>query len=165
MALDFGEDDEIESQGGGKLREKLEQSIAEIKRLNGELSTFKAKDFLVEKGLSLVKPEDLTGVDPDKFEEHAAKVQEDRRALQESLLREVLERQGYEGDELDVALAQMAGEKTKDSEDAEATRRMRAAGSAEGTPVPRVDPSKLIGVDAMRAAFEDSERKRARARS
>lgn len=166
MAVNFGEPDDGAddegSQSGGKLREKFEQALATNKELTDKLTTYEAKDFLADKAFALVKPEDLQGVTPDKFEEHATKVQQDRQALAEEVLRASLTAKGYDGDELDDLLAQMVRIETPNQEQAEATRRIRAAGSVEGLPVPRVDPSKLHGFDAIAAGIEQNARKRTR---
>lgn len=153
MAGEFDEED-LDGQAGGPLRAKLEEVLSTNKTLTEQLGIYQARDLLVEKGFDLVKAEDLKGVTPDKFEETAAKIQQDRRELQESLLRDALERQGFSGEELDDAVKRMVSEQSRETADAEATRRARLAGAAEGTPIPRVDPSKLHGYDAIRAAVE-----------
>lgn len=167
MPIEFDDEDIDETGGGGKgLRSQLERTIATNQVLTEELSSYKAKDFLAESGFSLVKPEDLKGVDASQFEEHAAKVHEDRRALQEDLLRDVLRKQGLAGDDLDDALEQMIAENvTPSTREAEATQRARALGSAEATPIPKVDVSKVHGFDAIAAGLDQNARKRARSRS
>lgn len=154
MAIEFQEDEDLGGQSGGQLRAKLEEALQTNKALAEENTLYKARDVLTEKGFDLVKAEDLKGVAPDKIEEHASKLQQDRKTLQENLLRDALSKQGFEGDELDAALQRMVGEQTQASEEAEATRRVREAGSVQGSPVPRVNPEKLHGYDAIRAAME-----------
>lgn len=162
MTIEFGTDDDLDGQDGGTLRKKLEDALAVNKRQSTELSTYKAKEFLVEKGLDLVKAEDLNGVAPDKFEEHATKVQQDRLAQQQELLRDALVKRGYEGEDLEEALAEVVSDNTKATAEADATRRIRAAGSAQAAPIPRVDTSKLTGFDAIRAGVEKNAKQRTR---
>lgn len=159
------EDEENQPGGGGKLRAQLEQTISTNKELTREVNTFKAEKYLAEKGLTLVKPEDLADVDPSKWDEQAAKVQEDKQALETEILRGVLQRQGLEGDELDEALAQMvSGPPTKDEEEAEQFRGVRDLGSLAGSPVQRVDHSKLHGFDALEAGLAQQANKQAKRR-
>lgn len=165
MPIEFSTDEqealaEVDEQTGGKLRQKLEQTIADNKALTERLSVHDAREFLADKGMTLVKPEDLKGIAPDQFEAHATKVQEDRRTMQEDLLREALGRQGLDGEELDEALANMVAKQAPQTEDAEATQRARLVGSVAGTPVPRIDPSKVVGFDAIKAGIEAQARKR-----
>lgn len=150
------DDEELgEGTGGGKLRAKLEESLEAQRALTERLSTYEAREYLEGKDdLSLVKPEDLKGVAAHERDAKAQSVQQERQTLQEELLRDALQRQGLEGDDLADALAELVAEHTQHSEDAEKSRRMRSAGNVDAKPAPRVDTSKLSGFDAIRAGVE-----------
>lgn len=154
MATFTFEDEEIdegEQQSGGALRKQLEETLKINRQLAARLAKADAVTLLADKGFTYVKPEDLEGVDPDKIEATAAKIQEERQALREEVLRDVLAGQGLEGDELTDRIADMAG--TRD-EDADAADRIRTVGRSEARSVPTINPEKLHGFDAIKAGIE-----------
>lgn len=157
------DDDDEGGQSGGKLRQKLESVLRENGDLKGEVSRYKARDVLTEKGFTLVKPEDLDGVAASDIEAKAQTIQQERQKQQEDLLRDALGRKGYEGDELEEMLADMIDDTTKGTEEADQSRRVRSLGRVESKPVPRVDPSRVHGYDAIKAGIEQNARKRRRA--
>lgn len=157
MAVEFNED-ENGQETGGQLRQKLEAALSTNRKIEDELQAFRAKELLSEKGLDLVKPEDLKGVDPSNLESRASEIQTERRALQENLLRQALAKQGLEGEALDELVGELVGQKTTNTEDAETVGRMRQVGGI-GEVLPRVDPSKVQGYDAIRAGIEANARK------
>jgi len=66
--------DDLDELDGSTLRKKLEKALGENKKLRDDVAGFKARSVITEKGFTLVKPEDLAGVDPDKVEERAAQL-------------------------------------------------------------------------------------------
>lgn len=141
-----------EPQGGSGLRQQLEEALATNRTLTERLTTYEARDVLSGKGFDLVKPEELKGIALDQIEAKASELQQERQAMQEDLLRNVLEKQGYEGDALEEMVSEMVARKDAETEQAEATARVR--GLPAGTRTPKIDPSKLEGFDAIRASFD-----------
>lgn len=154
-------DEGAELDGKG-LRAKLEQEIAERRKAEGELRTYKVKDFLAEKGLTLVKPEDLGDVALDKVEERALAIQAERQQLKESLVRDIFSSQGIDGDDLEAAVKEFIGQRSAESEEAEATQRVRSLQSKDSKPTPLVNPENVHGYDAIRAAEEQTAREQRR---
>lgn len=151
MADEFDDLEELEPSA---LRKKLEAAIKTNKTLTEENSKFKAKDVIEAKGFTLVKPEDLAGVALDKIEEHAEKLHTERKQVQADLAKDIFERQGLEGEELDQAVETfMAGKVPEQSSPGDdAARRfegVRALDRENATPVSQDDASKLHGKDAI----------------
>jgi acetyl-CoA acetyltransferase len=139
---------------GGKLRDQLEQALADVKRLKDENHRYKTTEVLTAKGFDLVQPEDLDGVKAEEIEARAKEIQDKRVQLQTDLLRKALEKQGFQGEQLDEMVTAFAGTKQSESEEADQVKRARQAGAAEGTPAPKVDTQKLTGLEAIRAGIK-----------
>src|SRR2546430_113840 len=95
-----------DDQNPGSLRAKLEETLAENRKLQDQVSGFRVREILMEKGLDLVSPEDLKGVDLGKAEARAQEIQAERTTQQENLVKGVLRKQGYGEDELDHLVGQ-----------------------------------------------------------
>lgn len=105
MPLSIEEIDEIEkSQGGSGLRRKLEETIGENRQLAEKNRLYEATQVIGEKGLTLVKPEDLVGA--DDVVAKAEELQAVRQAERQAVIRDVLAQRGLEGEELDTAVAE-----------------------------------------------------------
>lgn len=147
--------DEIDEQATPQdLRSKLEAALKENRKLQSDVNQFRAKETLAAKGFDLVKPEDLNGVKPDEIEARAEQIQNERKQLQQDLLRDALKKQGYDGEALDEMLSGFAADKSAETTEAEQVAQARALGHAAGKPAPLVDTSKLHGLDAIRAGLK-----------
>lgn len=148
---------------GSSLRKKYEAAIGELKTLRPENAKFKARDVIDTKGFTLVKPEDLEGVAPDKVEEHAQKLQEERKTQQTDLARDIFAKQGYEGDELDSVVEEfMAGKVPEREPDDAAARRfegVRALDREPSTPVSAQSTEQLHGADAIKHGLANKPRR------
>lgn len=151
-------DEDFSQMTGGALRERLEESIRQGRQMQTELTAYRAKDVLAEKGFDLVKPEDLKDVTPEKIEARAQEIQAERETLQQELLTKALEKQGFKGDELDEMVQAAVAQRDASQSKAEAVGRVRSLGNG-GTPIPDVDPEKLHGFDAMKFAIENPKRR------
>ncbi|MBO59907.1 MAG: hypothetical protein CL440_06855 [Acidimicrobiaceae bacterium] len=160
--MPFDDEDEISQMSGGALRQKLEQTLEENKLLASELSGLKAHEVISEHGLSLVEPTDLKGVDISQLEQRAREIQEDRRAQQEKLARDLLAKRGYEGEELESQLQDFLGSEpvAPTHADAEAITRAQQVGAVSGQPTSIINPETLSGVAAIEYALEQKENKR-----
>jgi len=160
--LNPDEIDELEkSGGGGALRQKLEEAIAENRSLRRENSTLKAGTLLQDKGFDLVKPEDLADVAEKDLEVKAEELQKQRSEEQRDLVRSLLSRQGFEGDELEAAVDGMISP-AADDQTAQTFERMSAAASAPGLPDPSKPgvPAGASGRETMEVYFARQEAKR-----
>lgn len=98
-------DENLETVDGGSLRKKLEEALAENKRLAQRVAASEAARVIAEHGYSLVKPEDLAGVPLDQIEEKAKELQESAEAEKREVVKSVLaELSGLEGSALDEAV-------------------------------------------------------------
>ena len=143
--------EELPTDGKG-LRAKLEEALAEKRELQAELAALRAREVVREKGLDLVKPDDLKGVALDQLEQRAVELQQERERQQRELVRAALTRKGLSGTALDEAVeAFLAGDSAAEGGDGE----QDVAGVAArvgGAPV-RADQSDLHGVAAIEAAL------------
>jgi len=146
------DDEESQQESGSELRKKLEQALKGNVALTEQLAQFQAEKLVQEKGLTLVKPDDLKGVELGKLEERATALQAERQQLQADLLRDAFARQGYEGD----ALERMVG---STESPAAALATARSMGRLDGTPVPAVDPSNLDPIGKMEYALSRRPKK------
>jgi hypothetical protein len=156
-------DDGEGGQDGKGLRKQLEAALAANRQLQEQLSTFQAEKVLSDKGFTLVKPEELKGVAPDQIEAHAQKLQTERAALQQELLKDALTKLGIEvdGDALEDVVAGAAPKNTETTE-ADAASRIRGLGRQDTRPVTPINPDKLHGFDAIRAGIEQNARNKRR---
>lgn len=151
--LSEDEDGQEGQADGGKLRRKLEKALEDNRKLAERVRTHEVKQVLTEKGFDLVTPDDLSGVDLDEIEAKAAEIQERNQKLQGDLLRKALQAKGFEGEDLDEMVESIAGAKTAEQADEDATKRAQSLGRVDSTTSPRVDPSKLHGIDAISAGI------------
>ena len=101
---DQGNPIDLEKASGSTLRTKLEEALAENRRLSERLVTLEAEKVIEAHGKGLVKPEDLKGVRPDQLEARVKELAEQRLEERKSVVREILEAQGLTGEELDAAV-------------------------------------------------------------
>lgn len=98
--------DQVEREEGGRgLRKILEAALAENRKAYEENASLKAQRAVEVNGLSLVKPEDLAGVDVDDIEARALELQQEREAQRVDVVRTLFADRGLEGSELDKAVA------------------------------------------------------------
>lgn len=158
--------DQIEREEGGRgLRQRLEDTLAELTVANKERSSLKAAKVIQDNGLTLVTEQDLAGVSVDELEAKAVAVQAEKAEAQKALARSVFEQKGLEGSELDAAVEDFL----KPAEGAVE----QAAGAAGQTPPPNYgkipgqppsDPRQVpvdanaSGLDLLRAAEEQSQK-------
>lgn len=144
--------DEFDEQDGSKLRKQFEAALKRERDLKTELGQYRTKDVLSQGGFTLVKPEDLEGVDEDRLEDRAKELQTQRFDQRQSMAKEIFASQGYEGDDLDTAVEQFLGghapAPTKDPV-AEQFERVRSLGSVDSQPLGRQQPSDLEGIAAI----------------
>ncbi len=143
-------DDELANASGSVLRQKLEQALKENRTLKGDVASLRAERLISEKGLSLIKPEDLQGVDPDELEVKALALHKEREDQQLDGIRTVFRRKGLDGDDLEKAVADFVG---PEAEHDEALGRIRSTSSLAGAPVKLVNPENLHGEDLLKFAF------------
>lgn len=159
MTTEFFSEDEQSAGGeggqsdGGKLRAQLEAALKSNKELQGKLSTYEVREFLGGKKLDLVKAEELAGVEPTKWEETATRIQTERTELQQTLLRQGLAQKGFSEEDIESIVSGVVTSPTE-VEEAKATDRVRQVGGLAATPPLPVDPSKLHGLEAIRAGLK-----------
>lgn len=147
-------DDDQES--GSKLRDKLEAEIARSRDLTTQLVGYKAREVIEGKQWQHVTVEDLKGVGLDELETKGAELEASKAALKESVLKEVLSKQGITGDDLDAAIGQLVGKVASPADDTSAAlARMRAAQSAVGTAPGKLETQGVFGASRIRAALGD----------
>jgi|SRR5579884_2612469 len=146
-------EDDLEQVPAGRLRQMYEEAISQNRELAEKVTLYSAKEVLVEKGFDLVKPEDLKGVEPTKFEERAAELQKEREAQANDLLRAALLKRGVDESEVDSMLSALAGEQQAQTETAQAAARIGSVGRIEGNVEPLVNPNQLHGYDAILAGL------------
>lgn len=149
MSDDFT-DEELANESGSSLRKKLEQALKENRTLKSDVNSLRAEKLISEKGFSLVKPEDLQGVDLEELEEKAGALHKEREDQQLDGIRQVFRRKGLDGDDLEKAVTEFVG--TPEERD-EALGRIRSTSSLTGTPVKLVNPENLHGEDLLKHAF------------
>lgn len=156
--MPYDDDDDSATESGGQLRKKLEDALKSNSALTSQLAGFQAEKLVAEKGFTLVKPEDLKGVELDKLEERATALQAERTELQANLLRDAFKRQGYEGESLDRQLAVALG--TAESGQAAAGLSTgRQLGSVGGTVVPQIDERQLTPLGKIEAGIVANRKK------
>lgn len=140
---------EAGQESGSALRQKLEESIETNKGLTQVLASKISKDF------RYVKPEDLATVSFDQMEARAAELEAQRAEERATVLRESLAERGLEGDDLEAALAQLAGKGDEPKPNtAPASSRVASLGSLGGAPVTQdVNTDGAVGPDRIRAAL------------
>lgn len=107
---DQGNELDLDKADGGTLRKKLEEALAENRRLSEAIVTAKAEKAISEHGKGLVKTEDLKGVAPDEVEAKVKEIAERRLQERRDVIRDVLQaRDGLEGDELEAAVDEFLG--------------------------------------------------------
>lgn len=150
---------EVEDQGGKGMRATLERTIQERNRLSQELTTMKAAEVIRAKGYHLLTADDLKGADPDKVEEIAQGLQQERVDILKRGVEAQFRAQGLEGEQLaaqvaDFLTAQPATTASLDEQDAYGRARS-VGGSAVGTPVPVVNPDRLSPEAKMEHALRN----------
>lgn len=146
-------DDDQES--GSKLRDKLEAEIARSRELTSQLVGYKAREVIEAKQWQHVTAEDLKGVGLEELEAKGAELEASKAALKESVLKEVLSKQGITGEDLDAAIGQLVGKVSPADDTTAALARMRAAQSAAGTAPGKLDTPGVFGASRIRAALGD----------
>ena len=137
---------------GGRLRAQLEEALQVNKQMKSKLTGYEVQAFLGSGQFDLVKPDDLSGVDPSKREETAKEIQADRQEQQRTLLKSALSKQGFD----EETIEQMVNGEVAANPDqgaAEATQRIRDVGRFSAQPPPKVDMTRVTGIDAIRAAY------------
>lgn len=145
--------EESEEDTGKGLRAQLEKTLRENRKLQGRLDELETRDLLTTEGLDLVKAEDLAGLSGQERRERAAELQDQRRAMQEDLLRQALGRFVEDESALEDMVAEAVGKASAESEVAGQVARARTLGGLDSQPVPAVDPRKLHGAEAIRFAI------------
>lgn len=148
---------EGQSETGGSLRAKLETALEENKQIAGELRTFKASQIITEKGYKYVTAADLEGVGLDELASKAAAVEESKVKQEESVLRDVLQRQGLEGAKLDNAVKNLLHPQESH---ADTSTRLAQLGRIQGDHPSAHDTDHLEGRDLIRAHFAATEKSR-----
>lgn len=147
-----GDEGDNEQEDGKTLRRKLEAALVENRKL-------KAEQVLATGTYGLVKPDDLAKVEPDKVEEVAKKLQEEREGIQKSLIRETFAKRGLEGEELDAAVAEFLSEPASDEDKVDTIAQVTRQGGSR----PPVGVNKnLHGIQAIEAGLLAKEKRRAR---
>jgi hypothetical protein len=133
-----GSADQPES--GAEFRQKFEDALAKNAKLESATRVLAAKAF----GL---QPDDFQGVEVDQYDEHAAKVHQDR----ENLFQEMAKAKG-----LDVSALSQADAQAK-AQDATQLR-LASVGELRGTPpAPRAPTEGLTGQAALEAYYASQE--------
>lgn len=158
--MPYDDDDDQSNESGGELRKKLELALKGNVALTDQLAGYLARDLITEKSLTLVKPDDLKGVELKELESKATALQAERLAQQESLLRNAFERQGYEGAALEQQLALATGHAGAENPAANLTQ-ARDLGRLPGTVVPINDPRELSPLAKIEAGILAAKRKKA----
>jgi hypothetical protein len=143
------------NESGGSLREKLEATIKERNALASELVGFKAQGLIAEKQWQHVTVEDLKGVKLTELETKGAELEAAKAALKESVLKEVLSKQGIDGEQLDEAIAQLVGKVAPADDTAATLARMRATAGIQGSAPGKIEQPGLFGASRIRAALGD----------
>lgn len=155
--------DEFDDQDGSKLRKQLEATLKENRELKTNVVRYRTKEVISEGKYSLVKPEDLEGIDVDKLEDRAKELQTQRFNQRESMAKEIFASQGYEDDDLDTAVKQFLGGEapapTQDP-DAEKFERVRSLGNVNSQPLGRKTPSDLTGLAALEHGLAQREKRK-----
>ncbi len=146
---DYGVDE-----SGSSLRQKLEETLEENRRITTELSGLKASSLIEEHGYGLVKLEDLDGVALDEMADTALKLQEERQVQQVDLARDMLARRGLDGADLDKAVEDFLAPAGTNVSSA-AHGRVKATSAIGGTAAPLRDTSTLVGLDAIEAGLRE----------
>lgn len=152
MSSDFDLDELEEKEGGSGLRRKLEETLAQNRKLTAEYASLAAKELIRENGWSLVKPEDLAGVSPEELATKAEELQVERLEQRRSVARDMLAQRGLEGRELEAAVDEfLAPPEKKPAQDSGWDDVIRIGRG--GAPVPATDESKLHGRQAIAHAL------------
>lgn len=157
--------DEVERNEGGRgLRKILEAALAENRTVTGRLATLEAKEAIEEHGWSLVKPEDLAGVDVDDILAKGEALQAEKLSQQAELARSVFERKGLEGEALEEAVQEFLAPMANQPKGAEGVSDVRDLSRLEGL-APRKPGTIELGSDAtnldfLRAAEAEAQSKR-----
>lgn len=137
---------------GGALRKKLEDALEANKQLSERLRGYEVQNLIKDKGWATVKPEDFEGVELTGLEEHGNKLHEQRVGL----VKDLLSRQGLEGDDLEKQVsAFLAGKPavTEDPAGLDGVTRVRELTGIAGEPASRTKAAELHGEAAIEAAF------------
>lgn len=146
-------DEGTEQETGSGLRAKLEEALKEQRQAT-ELAT---QVLLQDQAFSLVKPEDLKGANASQLVERAKAVQAERYSAQEAVVRDVLAKQGLEGEALDAGVKQFLGlapqepAKPVEAEAFESLGRLAVAGQV---PPREGEQSNVFGRSRIQSAFE-----------
>lgn len=138
------------SETGGSLRAKYETALEENKQMVNELRTFKAEKVITEKGFKHVTAADLEGVGLDELATKAAAVEADKVKQQETVLREVLQRQGLDGKKLDDEVSKLLNPQESH---ADTSTRLAGLSRIQGDHPNAHDDEGLQGRDSIRAYF------------
>lgn len=152
-----------ESSGKG-LRAQLESTIAERDRYRAEVAELRAREVLRSGNFSFVGADDLKGVDPDKVEERAKALQEERAKVFRQGIEARFRQQGLTGEELDRAVEQFLdiqpSSEVSFDEQAAYSRARSAGAGASPTPPPLVNPEKMSAQEKIEHALRHAPSKR-----
>jgi hypothetical protein len=138
---DFDLDDLDPSNTGGKLRERLEETLKANRDLAAEVSNFRAEKAISEGGFKHVSPEDLKGIPADQIAAKAAEVEAAKLGQREAVLKSVLAERGVPEKDLDAAVANLLGDEK--SQQAAALSHVLSAGRVGGVIPQLLDPNSL----------------------
>lgn len=158
----MSDDDQTDLPTDGRgLRAKLEETLRENAALRKQALTLAAEKTITSKGFDLVTVDDLKGVDLDKVETEAARLQAERADQLRSVAESRFKAQGLQGEELNRAVdafVQGTGGAPQHHPDAGAYNRARGVGA--GTPTPVITGEGLSAAEKLRAGLEQQSRKR-----
>lgn len=163
MPITVLSDEEIEEiaskDGATGLRKHLSDANKVNRELTQRLVRSEAQAVIAREGLTLVSPEDFSGVGLDEVEAKARELQQAKLDARANVLREVYIEKGLEGDELEQAVADMlgSGQATSTSSDSP-EERMRRTDMIVGRTRPADDGADLFGVENIAAGLRESRK-------
>jgi hypothetical protein len=132
------------------LRKKLEDTLGQLKEVTGQLQSERATRVIQEKGLTLVKPEDLKGVSLEELDKKAEEIQAERNNQKLEVLKDVFRLQGVAEEDLDAKASALLAPPTAEDPVFALGKLM----STPGTPITgKADMETLTGRDKLEAAF------------
>jgi hypothetical protein len=147
---------------GRGLRAKLEETLGENKQLRTQMRGLLADKVITSKGFDLVTVNDLAGVDLDKIETEAARLQTERTEQYRTFAESRFKAQGLQGDALTKAVDEFVkgspGQAGGAPVDAGAYERARGVGG--GTPTPQYSGEGLSASAKLRAGLEQASKRR-----
>ena len=148
---------------GRGLRAKLEETLGENKQLRSQNRQLLAEKVITSQGFDLVTVNDLAGVDLDKVESEAARLQAERTEQMRSFAEGRFKAQGLQGDALTRAVDEFVKGKPGAQQSAppvDAGAYERARGVGGGTPTPQIPGDGLTASQKLRAGLEQASKRR-----